>query len=492
MDTMTSDESRPRTGRWHWVVWSLKAAQVRLRFFAALAVAFLVVGRWDVLRTYWDRWTAPAARDAAMGAVSADTEYFCPMDPGVLSVWPAKCPICFMALVRRKKGDMGPSPQGVVARVQISPARVQLAGIRTEPVQYRPLAREVRTVGEVRSEGTRTAVHAEVSSEEASWLVAGCAAEVLPDPPDGSRPVPGHVRVVEGGRLVVDLSEAFAATARYASVTIHVPLADREPFRSMPRGEPPVRPGEPRRVYVCPDHADAIMLEPGRCPKDGAPLDRLVLARNQRLSWWCPMHPKVVADEPGRTCGACGTTRLVPRIVSYCPVGEVLAVPEAAVIDTGVRTVVYIERMPGMFDGVEARLGPRCGPFYPVVEGLEAGQLMAAAGAFLVDAETRLNPSLAAGYFGAQRADSPPLKRGKQAEPLDLADLPPADRAAALAQATCPVTSKRLGSMGEPFRINLGGHSVFLCCEGCRAAALATPAKYLAKLKISARPAHHP
>ena len=38
---------------------------------------------------------------------------------------------------------------------------------------------------------------------------------------------------------------------------------------------------------------------------------------------------------------------LVPRIVSYCPSGEVLAVPESAVIDTGTRTVVYVERMAG-------------------------------------------------------------------------------------------------------------------------------------------------
>lgn len=91
---------------------------------------------------------------------------------------------------------------------------------------------------------------------------------------------------------------------------------------------------------------------------------------------------------------------LVPRVIMYCPIGEVLAVPESAVIDTGTRTVVYVERMAGMFDGVEVRLGPRSGGFYPVVEGLEVGQSVAVAGAFLIDAETRLNPSLAAGYFG--------------------------------------------------------------------------------------------
>ena len=83
--------------------------------------------------------------------------------------------------------------------------------------------------------------------------------------------------------------------------------------------------------------------------------------------------------------------------------GLVLCVPESAVIDTGSRQVVYVESMPGTFDALEVRLGRRCGGFYPVWDGVESGQRVAAAGAVLLDAETRLNPSLAASYFGAVR-----------------------------------------------------------------------------------------
>jgi hypothetical protein len=204
------------------------------------------------------------------------------------------------------------------------------------------------------------------------------------------------------------------------------------------------------------------------------------------------MHPRVVADVAGRSCEECGGMTLAPRVVSYCPIGEVLAVPESAVIDTGSKRLVYVERMPGVFDGVEVRLGPRCGAFYPVVEGLEAGQAVASSGAFLVDAETRLNPSLAAGYFGAQRSEIAKTPSPSKSEPSDLAGLTPADRTQAIAQGTCPITGKRLGAMGTPPRVVVKGRTVFLCCEGCEGAIQASPDKYIAKLKAADASAHHP
>ena len=66
--------------------------------------------------------------------------------------------------------------------------------------------------------------------------------------------------------------------------------------------------------------------------------------------------------------------------------------PEAAVVDTGTKTIVYVEVAPGMFEGRAVVLGPRSGDHYPVLGGLAPGERVAAAGAFLIDAETRLNP----------------------------------------------------------------------------------------------------
>jgi Cu(I)/Ag(I) efflux system membrane fusion protein len=446
----------------------LRAVQVRLRFVAVLAVTFLVVGRWDAIRNRWDRLTRSSrSEDAQAKAISSDTEYFCPMDPGVVSDWPGKCGACNMALVRRQRGDATPLPSGVVARMQLSPYRIQLAGIRTAPAEYKPLAREIVLIGTVSGDGGSTRpIEADAFERDIPLLATGQRAEVVAE---GLSPLTATIREVRTDpprvRLEADDPARTLRPGSRAIARVRKPVADLEPFRSLPADPPPLRKGEPRTVYTCPSHADVLAEKPGKCPIDGKDaLEPRPLLANQRLGWWCPMHPHMTADRPGMTCKECNGMTLVPRVVTYRPAGQVLAVPESAVVQTGTRAVVFVERMPGMFDGVEVTLGPRTGDSYPVISGLEPGQRIATAGAFLLDAETRLNPSLAAGYFGAARG---------RAE--DVAASTPAS-----VKGTCPVTGKPLGSMGPPVTVNVAGRSVMLCCKGCEDAVRQSPEKYLA------------
>ena len=110
--------------------------------------------------------------------------------------------------------------------------------------------------------------------------------------------------------------------------------------------------------------------------------------------YYCPVYPDRLYDEP-RHCP------LDQFPTKFARVEKVLAVPEAAVVNTGTRRIVYRESAPGTFDMIEVQVGPRAGEFYPVVSGLKAGERVATAGAFLVDAENRLNPAAGAQYFGA-------------------------------------------------------------------------------------------
>ena len=121
--------------------------------------------------------------------------------------------------------------------------------------------------------------------------------------------------------------------------------------------------------------------------KLGSMGDPIAVEVEGRKIWTCcsDCPPKLKA-EPAKYLA-----RLAPP-----PRDEVLSVPESAVIDTGSRKIVYVESEPGVFEGREVVLGPRIGDRFPVLEGLAPGEKVAAAGAFLIDAESRLNPAAAA------------------------------------------------------------------------------------------------
>ena len=66
----------------------------------------------------------------------------------------------------------------------------------------------------------------------------------------------------------------------------------------------------------------------------------------------------------------------------------------------------------------------------------------------------------------------------------ERAKLTPADRELVEAQEWCAVSEgSRLGSMGAPLKLDLGGKPAFVCCAGCRKRAEADPAKTLAKVE---------
>jgi hypothetical protein len=188
--------------------------------------------------------------------------------------------------------------------------------------------------------------------------------------------------------------------------------------------------------------------------------------------------------------------------------GDVLAVPVSTIIDTGRQTIVYRQAEPGVFEGVDVKLGPRMARsdgvvFFPVLAGLKPGEQVVTAGSFLVDAETRLNPAAGSIYFGGSKggsksgdAPSPVRPSTPSGEPSEeesnLGKLKTADRRRAREQRFCAVQRENaLGSMGTPVKILVEGELVFLCCEGCRAEALGNPTKTL-QAAHELRRAHSP
>ncbi len=70
--------------------------------------------------------------------------------------------------------------------------------------------------------------------------------------------------------------------------------------------------------------------------------------------------------------------------------GKRLIIPEDAVIDTGMKKVVYVDKGEGYFEPREVVLGVQGEGFVEVTKGLQAGEKVAAAANFLIDSEAKL------------------------------------------------------------------------------------------------------
>ncbi|GIX45433.1 MAG: efflux RND transporter periplasmic adaptor subunit [Candidatus Hydrogenedentota bacterium] len=196
--------------------------------------------------------------------------------------------------------------------------------------------------------------------------------------------------------------------------------------------------------YQCDMCPDVISLQPGDCPKCGMHLTRregippagsdagtttskseVALVPHHHgasagegpweIGYACAMHPGDLRQQPGicQVC-SCGMPTKLWRV------RKVLAVPELAVIDTGLRKIVYVEQAEGVYDAREIKVGNRVGAFYPVIEGLREGDRVAAEGAFLIDAESRLNPSASALYSAQySKSENEPERRAIESSPSE-------------------------------------------------------------------------
>ena len=158
-----------------------------------------------------------------------------------------------------------------------------------------------------------------------------------------------------------------------------------------------------RLVFTCPDHPDVVATEPAKCPRDGGhrDLENRVIPRPSAAppAHACPLHP-VCGKDDKLVCPECG------HEMKEGEAQPVLSVPVSAVIDTGERRVVYVERRDGLFEAVVVVVGPRADLYYPIYDGLAEGDRVVTAGAFLLDAEAHLNPAAGSAFFGASAVET--------------------------------------------------------------------------------------
>ena len=215
---------------------------------------------------------------------------------------------------------------------------------------------------------------------------------------------------------------------------------------------------EMEEKWVCPMHPEEQSDEFGECSICGMDLvERAEMPTETASAWTCPMHPEVQSEEFGE-CPICGMDLVEkqptaahshahgpmaspaigvdqpPLIFKYvcpdhpdeyatvpglCPrdgkpllmTGEVLTVPKSAVIDTGLRKIVFVDRGESGYEQVEVEVGPEAWGtsddsetkrrYYPIVSGLTPGDMVVTHGNFLIDSQTQLTGSASGAYGGA-------------------------------------------------------------------------------------------
>lgn len=74
--------------------------------------------------------------------------------------------------------------------------------------------------------------------------------------------------------------------------------------------------------------------------------------------------------------------------------GEKLAIPDGAIIDTGIRQMAIIDKGNGYFEPREVKVGSKVDNYYEVISGLKAGERVVTSANFLVDSESKLKEAM--------------------------------------------------------------------------------------------------
>jgi Cu(I)/Ag(I) efflux system membrane fusion protein len=404
---------------------------------------------------YW--WST--RRAAGEAALAPAARYHCPMHTDYVSDKPGNCPICGMKLVpieSEAKPAAGEVPGR--ARVNLTPERRQLLGIRSEEIHHGPLTRTIRTVGRVavderrlhhihtkydgyvehlyvdftgkyveRGDHLLSIYSPELVATQQEYLLAWNAQKQM-----AASGIPavarGSLDLLEAARQRLRLwdirDEDIEALERAGKVSRTVDLhsevagyvVQKMAFHGMR-----VTPADTlfdiadlSRVWVLADAYESDL-----------PLVRIGMQGELKApylpgkSWKGPVtYVNPTVEEKTRTVklrielandGRLLKPDMFVDVRLLADLGTGLSVPEGAVIDSGGRTLVFLDRGEGRLDPREVALGVRAGAGFQVLSGLADGDRVVTSANFLLDSESSLRSVLSGmATPGAPQASAAP------------------------------------------------------------------------------------
>ena len=364
--------------------------------------------------------------------------YYCPMHPSYTADRPGDCPICNMKLVRRadakgkggrrilfyrnpmgagdaspvaKKDAMGmdyipvyedevrnaPSsvPDHAVAEIPV--ARQQLIGVKLGGVEKRAFTKEIRTVG-------RVAFDPELYSAQQEFLSALVSADKAhggpyPEVAERSKALAeaARTRLELLGMSKDEMVELEKIAAQDRNLILPSAVGPPSPQLAGEEAAPPV-PVRKVWVYATVYEYELPFVKVGSKVRVRVPtfpdkefsggvraLDPVLDAATRSI------RVRASVEDPEGLL----KPEMYVDVYLGSDLGELVAVPEEAVMYTGEHTIVFVAQGEGFFEPRDVTLGAKAQGFYEIREGLVAGERVAISGNFLIDSESRLQAALA-------------------------------------------------------------------------------------------------
>ena len=287
------------------------------------------------------------------------------------------CPICgeHISTTSGKMVKIAESPgKPTGPTVMISPEKQQLIGVKTEPVEVRKLTKVIRASGKI-------AYDPELVITQEEFIQALKNEENTKDSP--LQDVIDRAKVLtEAARkklMLLGMSDEQIAelkNTKKADTALYLPSKGENVWAYVSVYE-----YEIASVKI----GDTVDIEAVAYP--GIVFTGTVKSIN-------PVLDPMTRTNLARVEVANPESKLKPEMFVNASIkvdmGDKLAVPESAVLDTGIRKIVYLSREGGVLESREVKLGPKAEGFYEVIEGLSEGDIVVTSGNFLIDSESRL------------------------------------------------------------------------------------------------------
>ena len=103
-------------------------------------------------------------------------------------------------------------------------------------------------------------------------------------------------------------------------------------------------------------------------------------------------------------------------VILQVKMGEQLAVPDEAILNTGETTLVFVARGEGKFEPRAVVVGHEASGFYEIVSGLSEGERVVSSANFLIDSESRIRAALQSFGSVEKKSSSEPEKTAAAAQ----------------------------------------------------------------------------